>query len=198
MRAIILTKAPTEGAVKTRMQPQYSKKEALELHKQMLETVINKVCKTFNDVWLAVDDEAHPYFNMLRDKHTFTLCNQGGGDLGSRLSNLLIKSFDCDSTDVLFLGSDSPHVSVERYKSAQSALLTHDIAIGPVEDGGYDLLATKICAPELFDNINWGTSSVFQQSMHNIKHLDLSAKVLDYSFDLDRPDDLLRAPPATW
>jgi len=198
MRVIILAKAPVVGKVKTRLIPQYTAEQATELHQQMVKVVMAKVCSVFDDVWLAVDDVNHHFFKKLRTEFDFELCNQGQGNLGNRLQTLSATSFTLDDKPVMFLGSDSPHVHISRYQSVASALRQHSIAIGPVEDGGYDLIGITSHCPRVFDNIHWGTDSVFYETMNNISHLGLTVKALAMSFDLDRAEDIKRAPPQTW
>ncbi|MDQ7058767.1 MAG: TIGR04282 family arsenosugar biosynthesis glycosyltransferase [Ghiorsea sp.] len=198
MRVIILAKSPVVGKVKTRLMPQYTAEQAAELHQQMVRAVITKVCGIFDDVWLAVDDVNHDFFKKLGTEFEFELHNQGQGNLGSRLQTLSAASFGLDDKSVMFLGSDSPHVHVGRYQSVTSALKQRNIAIGPVEDGGYDLIGITSHCPSVFDNIHWGTDRVFHETMNNISHLGLTVKALDISFDLDRAEDIRRAPPHTW
>lgn len=198
MRVVILSKAPIAGKVKTRLMPEYTAEQAANLHKQMVKTVVMKVCSIFDDVWLAVDDIEHPFFQALLQKFTCKLKYQGAGDLGQRLQALAAASFAKDDAPIIFLGADSPHVAIERYQQAIDALTRHDVVIGPVEDGGYDLIAIRNDYPELFQNIDWGSNTVFDKTMNNINKLRLNVKVLDKSFDLDFAKDLRRALPDTW
>jgi len=198
MRVIILAKAPVVGKVKTRLIPQYTAEQAAELHQQMVKVVMVKVCSVFDDVWLAVDDVNHHFFKKLRTAFDFELHEQGQGNLGNRLQTLSAASFALDDNPVLFLGSDSPHVHISRYHSAASALKLDNVVIGPVEDGGYDLIGMTSHCPSVFDDIHWGTDSVFHETMNNISNLGLSVKALGMSFDLDRAEDIKRAPPQTW
>ncbi len=198
MRVIILGKAPVAGCVKTRLMPEYSAKEAAELHTQMMQVVLAKVCTCFEDVWFAVDDIHHDAVQSLVSRFKLELHAQASGDLGKRLQKLMHASFDMDNESIMLLGTDSPHVDTQRYKDADTALVHYDIVIGAVEDGGYDLIVLKQNIPELFDNIDWGSESVLTQTLNHIKALGLSVKVLQASFDLDRPEDLKRAPPSSW
>ncbi|MDQ7005594.1 MAG: TIGR04282 family arsenosugar biosynthesis glycosyltransferase [Ghiorsea sp.] len=198
MRVIILSKAPVAGQVKTRLMPQYSAQEAADLQQEMTATVLKKVCSLFDDVWLVVDDTKHPFFASLQADFTFDLQHQGDGNLGNRLERLLHRSFSVDDEPVMFLGSDSPHIHITRYQQVISALQHHDIVLGAVEDGGYDLLATSVCEPLLFQGISWGSSSVLEETVVKAHHLKLSMQVLELSFDLDRAEDLRRAPPCQW
>ncbi|WP_038248197.1 TIGR04282 family arsenosugar biosynthesis glycosyltransferase [Ghiorsea bivora] len=198
MRVIVLAKAPVAGKVKTRLMPQYNAEQAAALHKQMTEAVITKVCSMFDDVWLAVDNIKHPFFTDLKQRFGFELHHQNHGDLGMRMRHLTAYSFATDDEPIMFLGTDSPHVNISRYQQVKRALTDHDIVLGPVDDGGYDLIAMHTYFPEVFDNITWGTDSVFSETIININNLDLIVKVLDTSFDLDHAEDLQRAPPHTW
>jgi len=198
MRVIILSKAPVVGQVKTRLQPEYSAEQATELHKLMLKATLTKVCSVFNDVWLAVDDVSHPYFAELKSNYAIKLKTQGKGDLGQRLKGLCEASFGHDSSSIMFLGTDSPHVMLTRYRQVQEALVSSDVVIGPVEDGGYDLIALSKPCLDLFDGVHWGTHSVFEKTMNIINGLKLKVHVLEASFDLDRAQDIRRAPPASW
>jgi rSAM/selenodomain-associated transferase 1 len=198
MRVIVLSKAPVAGKVKTRLMPEYTAEQAAALHKQMTEIVVSKVCSTFDDVWLAVDDIKHHFFKRLQQEHACHLQYQGLGDLGQRLQSLATASFKDKSKSIMFLGTDSPHVNIGRYQQAAAALNNYDVVIGPVEDGGYDLIAMANYSPGIFDDIDWGLSTVFDKTITNIKQLGLSVKVLDMSFDLDYAEDLKRAPANTW
>lgn len=198
MRVIILCKAPVVGKVKTRLMPEYSAEQAAAVHQKMAYTVLLKVCSMFDDVWLAVDDMNHDFFKSLAQEFGVTLYTQGAGNLGDRLAGLSKASFSLDDKAVLFLGTDSPHVDVQRYQDVESGLNDCDVVIGPVEDGGYDLIATASFQPELFQGIDWGSETVFIKTMSIINRLSLSVKVLETSFDLDRPQDLQRASPESW
>ncbi|MDX8381893.1 MAG: TIGR04282 family arsenosugar biosynthesis glycosyltransferase [Ghiorsea sp.] len=198
MRVIILAKAPVPGKVKTRLMTKFTAEQAAQLHEEMVIKTLSKVCDVFEDVWLAVDDQEHPFFKGVCKRFSPLLCSQAQGGLGERLKGLMVASFAKDDSPVMFLGTDSPHVSHQRYKEATQALQSHDVVIGAVEDGGYDLIALKKPYSKLFAGIDWGSDSVFRETMYVINHLELSAYVLSTSFDLDRPEDLERAPSDSW
>ncbi len=198
MRIIILGKAPVPGRVKTRLMPEYSAVEAAALHARMMETVLKKVCSCFDDVWLAVDDIHHEVVKSLVKRFRIELHAQVSGDLGKRLQALMRESLARDEKPLMFLGTDSPHVAIQRYQAAKTALKQHDIVVGAVEDGGYDLIAVRQNLPEVFEYIPWGSALVMRETLKNINKLNLDVKVLPTSFDLDKPEDLRRAPPASW
>jgi len=198
MRTIILTKAPVEGHVKTRLTPVFTAKEATSIHIKMIETVLTNVCNLFDDVWLAADNINHPYFKDITKRFNVMIKEQGSGDLGVRLRRLQKLSFDQDESPIMFLGTDSPHAPKARYTETLVNIKTQDVVIGPVEDGGYDLIAMRSFYPGIFENISWGTEFVYSQTVNYINTLGLSVHELNTSFDLDRPEDIQRAPIETW
>ncbi|MDX8388651.1 MAG: TIGR04282 family arsenosugar biosynthesis glycosyltransferase [Ghiorsea sp.] len=198
MRIIILSKAPVPGRVKTRLTTKYSPREAAETHKTMTEKVLEKALSVEHNVWLAADDISHSFFCDLQGKFTFELKQQATGDLGERLVDLMQQSQSLDDKPLLFLGTDSPHVHPSRYLEAKLRLTDNDVVIGPVEDGGYDLIAIKSAQNTLFHGISWGTSSVYDETLNICKNMGLSIHSLSESFDIDRPEDLERSPPSSW
>jgi len=191
---MIMCKAPVCGKVKTRLFSGYSKEQATVLHQQMASTVIARANSLFADVWIASDDIAHPFFALF----DLPLHEQGEGDLGQRMTRLLQKAGDEGFAKVIFLGTDSPHMAASRLTDACDALMQHDLVIGPVEDGGYDLIGFSCFAPGVFANIDWGSSQVFMQTLHMARGLALGVALLAVSFDVDTPDDVHRAKTAGW
>ncbi len=186
-----MCKAPVAGRVKTRLTPPYSAQEAAEIHKAMAESVIQRASKMFSNVWVASDDISHPFFEQFDLK----LIDQGEGDLGDRMSYLLQTAFRDGADSLLFLGTDSPHMPDSRLQHA-AALLGHcDVVIGPVEDGGYDLIAMNKPYPELFSRIRWSSKHVLQETLQHVEQLHLKLGLLDMSYDLDTPESLQRAAP---
>jgi rSAM/selenodomain-associated transferase 1 len=193
IQLFIMCKAPVAGEVKTRLLSRYSTEEAARLYAGMAETVIHRASRLFDHVCIAADDPTHPFFS------TFDLpvCSQGGGDLGERMSRLMHQGFADGADAVIFLGADSPHMADSRLLQAAEALQNHDVVIGPVEDGGYDLIA--MTSPQnIFDEIQWSSGHVSKQTLAHVRRLSLSCLQLDIGFDIDYPEDIERAVRAGW
>ncbi|MDX8395129.1 MAG: TIGR04282 family arsenosugar biosynthesis glycosyltransferase [Mariprofundaceae bacterium] len=188
MQVIIMCKAPVAGRVKTRMMTQYSAEEAKYIHVNMARKVINRADKLFNFIKVASDDRKHSFFK----EFNLPVISQGEGDLGARMIRLMQQEFELNAQSILFLGTDSPHMSESRLLEVEKALKTHDVVIGPVEDGGYDLIAMSQPYVELFENISWGTEKVTRQTLEAAKKSCLNVFFLDESFDIDTPEDLIR------
>jgi rSAM/selenodomain-associated transferase 1 len=206
IQLFIMCKAPVAGRVKTRLFSRkvngearegalgyYSADEAAALYANMAETVIHRASRLFDDVCIAANDPTHPFFSTF----DLPLYSQGDGDLGQRMSRLMLQGFADGADAVMFLGTDSPHMPDSRLLQAMAALKNHDVVIGPVEDGGYDLIA--MTAPEdVFNNITWSSGEVLEQTLSHIQRLGLSCLQLDVGFDIDYPEDLERAAQAGW
>lgn len=189
VHAIIMCKAPVAGRVKTRLMPSYSAEEATTIHRAMAKTVIERTSRIFPDSCIATDDVSDPFFGQF----DLPLVDQGEGDLGKRMSRLMSRAFGDGAGAVLFLGTDSPHMPESRLAEAIKMLDGHDAVIGPVEDGGYDLIAMGRPCPELFTAIDWGSERVLQQSRKRAEEASVSLALLDEGFDLDTPESLERA-----
>ncbi|MES0371912.1 MAG: TIGR04282 family arsenosugar biosynthesis glycosyltransferase [Mariprofundaceae bacterium] len=189
LRVIIMCKAPVPGLVKTRLCPDYSAEEAAGIHQAMARTVINRAGRLFSDVWIASDDIEHPFF----DEFTLNRVSQSDGDLGDRMTCLLKQAFADGAGSVLFLGTDSPHMSELRLLKAVELLQKVDVVVGPVEDGGYDLIAMNHSYAELFRDIRWSSEEVLKETMQRAKASEVSMELLEMSFDLDTAESLKRA-----
>ncbi|HXH64082.1 MAG TPA: DUF2064 domain-containing protein, partial [Mariprofundaceae bacterium] len=114
VRVFILCKAPVPGRVKTRLSPAYTPLQAVRMHEAMARTVIARARSLFADVCIAADDTDHPFFADLN----LPVVAQGPGELGERLIRLSIRAFAGDGAPLLFLGTDSPHMRVQRLEKA--------------------------------------------------------------------------------
>ena len=189
MRPIVFCKAPVAGRVKTRLIPAFGAEGAMRLHGAMARLVIERALRLFPQTWIAADETEHPFF------HGFgaTIVPQGEGDLGERMLRVSARALSQGARAVLLLGTDSPHMSESRLLSAARLLRRYDAVFGPVEDGGYDLLALRGLWPGMFDGIGWGESRVLMQSLGRASALGLSYRLLGCGFDVDTVRDLRRA-----
>lgn len=194
IRPVIMCKAPAPGAVKTRLMPDYGACQAAELHAAMAAAVIDRCARLLPHAWIAADDPGHAFFRHWR----LRVLAQGNGDLGRRMERLLVMACGMGATGVLFLGTDSPHMSEARILHAIDGLRGADVVLGPVEDGGYDLIALGGMHRALFTEIAWSGSAVLSQTLRAARSCGLSVRLLSTGFDVDRPQDVRRAVRAGW
>ncbi|MDQ6975418.1 MAG: TIGR04282 family arsenosugar biosynthesis glycosyltransferase [Mariprofundaceae bacterium] len=185
-QCIIMAKAPVLGHVKTRLTPCYSHTEALVWHKKMCCAVIAQVKALFKHTVLATDDVGHAFWQNF----DLTLMDQGTGDLGQRLTHVVRQQSIAAWRPLLFIGTDSPHMPATRLLAAADALQDHDVVIGPVEDGGYNLIGMAMPISGLFLHTDWGTSNVCAQTIKRAEACSIA--MLDMHYDIDTPEDLQR------
>jgi len=193
IRVIIMCKAPVAGRVKTRLMSRYSATEAAGLHRAMAQTVIDRATRLFADVVIAADDMTHPFFAGF----ALPCCAQGEGDLGERMQRQVDHAFATGARAVLLLGTDSPHMTDARLLQAASGVKHADIVLGPVEDGGYDLIAMRTATP-VFSGVIWSSGEVLVQTLANIGQFGLSVTRLETGFDVDFPEEVDRARQSGW
>jgi uncharacterized protein len=190
---VVFTRFPEIGKTKTRLIPFLGAEGAANLQHQMTEHTITQVnqfkastnvsvevCFAGGDVpsmetWLGNDFIYQP---------------QGDGDLGERMMRSLTRAFAYNATKVVIIGTDCPDIDINILNLAFNHLDRSDVVLGPAVDGGYYLIGLKYPHPQLFMNINWGTSDVFQQTIDTICQLNLLVTQLIYLADIDRPEDL--------
>ena len=194
---IIFSRYPEAGKTKTRMIPALGAVGAAQLQQEMTEhtlTTAKKLSDTAGNVSLEVHFAGGNRQLMEqwlgKDINYFP---QVAGDLGARMQLAFAAAFDNKSDRVVIIGIDCPDINLKILNLAFTGLKKHDLVLGAAEDGGYYLIGLSRLIPELFCNINWGTSVVFQQTKTIANNLKLSIDYLPVFRDVDRPEDL-----ATW
>jgi rSAM/selenodomain-associated transferase 1 len=139
-------------------------------------------------------DIQHPYIKNLSQQYSTTLHCQQGKDLGERMHHALAESLQHYKKSIL-IGSDCPEMDIKYIEKAFKALSQHDkvtdIVLGPAEDGGYVLIGASRIHAELFNNINWGTESVLQQTLKKIDSMGYRYQLLNTLRDIDTPEDYI-------
>ncbi|RLD26562.1 MAG: glycosyltransferase, partial [Bacteroidetes bacterium] len=89
---------------------------------------------------------------------------------------------------IIIIGSDMLDLDQQDLEEAFSVLNRNDFVVGPAEDGGYYLLGMRRLKTELFQNKNWGTSSVLKDTLSNLEnemlHLLPEKNDIDYYEDI--------------
>ena len=192
-KLLIFTKAPVLGEVKTRLQPDYSPEQSLELHKKLVVNTLTSVSHSaeFDIDLCCTPNRQHLFFLDCEKRFPIQLNDQLGDDLGERMAFAFSSALQLYEK-VIVIGTDCPEIDEQYIKDALNALDDFDSVIGPAEDGGYVLLGLKSFSPELFSGISWGSDTVFKQTKKVLSDLSWSCHELSIMHDLDRPEDLHR------
>src|SRR5690606_4157743 len=92
-----------------------------------------------------------------------------GENLGERMLNAFSENLS-NYDKIIIIGSDIHELKPEHIEQAFKKLDTHDIVIGPAKDGGYYLLGLKLLNSNIFRNKNWGTSTVLEKTLEDLKN----------------------------
>jgi len=189
---LIFAKVPRPGTVKTRLQSVVTPEQAAELHEACISDTLRLARDVARCDVLVFSAGGTAYFAKRRNRK-MRVFPQRGANLGERLENACRKVFRMGDRKVVVIGTDSPWMGTECLRNAFASLARNDMVLGPTADGGYFLLGLTKFVPEVFRGISWSTEKVCQQTLRAAQRVELSTKLLAKEFDLDRPDDLLRA-----
>jgi len=192
-KLLIFTKSPVLGEVKTRLQPEYSPEQSLQVHKRlMLNTLaLTKKLEDYDVELCCAPDRNTMFFLECENNFPIVLSNQQGADLGERMAFSFSTALQIYEK-VVVIGTDCPDIDEDYIIQAFSELNDSDAVIGPAVDGGYVLLGLKEFAIELFQDISWSSERVLSQTQKALEDLSWTYKELGIMNDVDRPEDLLR------
>ncbi len=186
-RLVLFARYPTAGACKTRLIPVLGPEGAAALHRRLTERTVAIMKRCGHPVTIAFTGADESMFaRWLGNDITFK--EQVEGDLTAKL---LAGS---EPAPVIFFGADTPDLQHRHIASAIAGLQTHDVVIGPAEDGGYYLIGMREPQPELFINMPWSTEQVFPETLARLKNMGIEPHLLERLSDCDRPEDLIRWP----
>ena len=183
---LIFTRNPELGKCKTRLAKTIGDNNALTVYKMLLEHTKQVVSELSCDkaVYYSVKIRPDDIWNGER----FYKFQQQGQDLGDRMHNAFTEAFSNGYEKVLIIGSDLYDLTPNHIEKAFESLNNHDAVIGPALDGGYYLLGMKHLIPEVFKNKDWGTATVFESTINDLKPLKMAQ--LETLNDIDVFDDI--------
>lgn len=193
-----MTKAPRAGMVKTRLTPPLKPEEAAALNICFLRDTASAISAVAAEghargigVYTPRGEEA-AYAEIL-PAH-FELLAQRGGAFGERLIAAAEDLFRIGFASVCLINSDSPTVPRQAYSQASKLLLQpgERMVLGPSDDGGYYLIGLKKLHRRLFEEIDWSTARVFQQTIERAAEVGVEVALLPTWYDVDDRTTLRR------
>ncbi len=194
---ILLLKAPVEGSVKTRLAATLGAAKAVVIYRCL---VVRQV-RAIPEGWTATVHYDPPdngvgmeaWLGPLRAELRFA--PQCDGDLGRRLAHAFAGEFARGAESVIAIGGDCPGLDAEMLRAAGSALGKADVVIGPAADGGYYLVGLRRrVAPRLFEDVDWSTPRVLEQTRARIREAGLTHAELPVLEDVDDAASWERCP----
>lgn len=187
-KLIIFVKNEEAGKTKTRLAADIGDEHALKVYQKLLKWTFKQTryLNTAKEVWYSrfIPEED------IWGKEDFKKEIQSGEDLGTRMSNAFRQSFRNEEFEkVVIIGSDCAELTTEIVQAAFRALDSDDFVIGPAEDGGYYLLGMRKFYPEVFEEIEWSTKSVYNETVKKIAELSATFTRLQVLNDVDTLKD---------
>lgn len=188
---IIMSKVPSAGKVKTRLQPILSPEKCAALAAAFLQDTVNKAKAVCENAILAYSPSEE--INALRKILPFQsiFIEQTGRDLGERMFNAFKFAFEQNSDSVVIIGTDSPTFPADYIEQAFEFLeLETDVVLGKTEDGGFYLIGLRALSVEIFETVAWSSPKTFERVFENINNLNLRLREVPSWYDVDEPQDL--------
>lgn len=187
---IIFTRNPELGKCKTRLASSVGDETALAIYVFLLEHTQTVTAS------LQVEKEVHYSDRIgeddLWDPEVYQKKMQWGDDLGERMHHAVKAGLEAGYKRVVLIGSDLYDLSTTDLEQAFDALNTHEVVLGPAEDGGYYLLGMTRLIPEVFENKEWGTATVLKDTLANLT--DKNTCLLVTKNDVDTLEDIKNHP----
>ena len=185
---IIFIKNPVLGKAKTRIAKDVGDEKALEIYLALLEHTRQVTSNWHGTRFLYYSDYIEPQDNWPNELYEKRI--QSDGDLGQKMFKAFQEiSVDYDSVSII--GSDCYQLRLHHLEEAFSKLKTNDAVIGPSSDGGYYLLGLNQVSANLFEGVEWSTSSVSSQTVNKILQEGMSFAQLETLTDIDHYSDWL-------
>ena len=146
---VVFAREPVMGRAKTRLAAGVGAVHAHRLYRAMILATLRRTADPrWTTVVAVAPDRAagHPIWAG------WDQVGQGGGSLSPRLSRALSRP-----GPVAVIGTDCPQVRARDIADAFAALRSHDLALGPADDGGFWLIAARDARPDLFGGVRWST-----------------------------------------
>jgi len=189
---LIFVKAPIPGKVKTRLGKDIGHVKSANLYKKIAQKIILKCMhpelyttlvffypynqRALISQWLNIEDE-----------YLFPqICN----NIGDNMFNAFKDSFEMGAKKSVLIGSDCIDINKAIITDAFNSLESCNIILGPSFDGGYYLIGLNKPDRCVFEDIKWGTDSVFNDTLKNVRTNKMKYKLLKKLDDIDTLEDL--------
>lgn len=191
-RVILFGRYPVPGQTKTRLIPSLGDLGAADLQRRFTEQILEAVLRAGlidTTVEFCYTGGTRSQVQKWLGAQPIAFDEQSGHGLGERMRNSLFRALDLGCGQALLIGTDIPQLDADHIKAAFEALAENDVVLGPSRDGGYWLVGMKRKI-DIFQNIDWSTSQVLDQTLDAVRKKGFSAAKLSILNDMDTEADL--------
>ena len=186
--AVVFTREPVPGGIKTRLLGPggFDPETSAEIAWAMLDCTLRRL-SDMGPLVLAVtpDGRGGPVLGHL-GLTGIEAVDQGPGDLGERLER--VWRTVAPDRPAAFFGIDSPDVPDGLLTTIGPALERAEAAVAATPDGGYWTIAGRHPLPALLAGIDWGSASVYHQTLLRAARAGIRIQSLAEWPDVDDPD----------
>jgi rSAM/selenodomain-associated transferase 1 len=177
------------GQVKTRLAHDTNHEFAARVYRQFIQATLETATGIAQRSVLAFTptDQYAEFAQCL--PAGWTMVAQATGDLGQRMHAYFSDAHAHQIDKVVLIGSDSPHLPATLLEQAFDQLDSHQCVIGPARDGGYYLIGARNLVPPVFEDVDWSTDNVLQQTLTKLQDADISYALLPPWLDIDTIED---------
>jgi uncharacterized protein len=187
----VMAKASLPGRTKTRLVPPLTTEQAAEINTAFLRDIAANLvaaqAQASISPWMAYAPAGAEDFFRSHLPASIGLLETVAPDLGACLIHAVRSLLSRGYESACVLNSDSPTLPTAYLVTAATALSADGdrMVIGPSTDGGYYLLGLKRPHLRLFQEVDWSTERVFEQTMARAREIGLPAVVLPAWYDVD-------------
>ncbi len=189
---VLFVKSPEKGQVKSRLSQLIGENVTRNLYKSFVADMLESIQY---EPQYSIRIAFHP--QNAKSKVTrwlgkqYSYLPQEGEELGERMAHAFKHIFAGGFKKALIIGSDIPDLPRTVILKAFESLGTYDAVIGPSFDGGYYLIGFRhdTFSNEVFHGINWGTDTVFSQTLDRFKKAQI-VRIMPLWWDIDLPEDI--------
>jgi rSAM/selenodomain-associated transferase 1 len=192
---VVFCRRPAPGVGKQRLAADLGQSDTVILGQHLLAAALEDAADWPGDVILSPADPEDAGWMSQQLQCRCRIIPQPGGNLGERINAVdsLVRGTgrNAKTKMLVFIGSDAPILDADYFARARTALLEHDVVLGPAEDGGVTLMAARQPWPDL-QSLPWSTEKLARELERSCQNDGQTVYHLPVRYDIDRPADLAR------
>jgi rSAM/selenodomain-associated transferase 1 len=185
----IMAKAPRAGHVKTRLSRNAADHTILELYRCLVEDTV-AMAQSLPSLHVAIVCPPGDGADLRAWRAGVSVVDQTRPGLAAALTMTFDYFAAAGFARIIALNADTPHLPNYVLEQAFDALGTHEIVVGPTDDGGYYLVGARSPHPTLFEAAPLSTGDALAALLSRAHAFGLTCARTDACYDIDVNDDL--------